>query len=243
MSEWGTVALGLSPEKWKHAETEHFIVHFVRNGEKVGRFAEEQYREVREFLGDRPDLLKGRKSQVFAFFEPEDWRKFAARVQVPWAAGITRGDEFFYLAVTETKRSEAKDRTLAHEMTHLVFNRFYRGRLPLWLNEGIAEYFGQRKTSTISQFRQRMGQTEPYHLGKLLAAEKYPERPEEIQAFYAEAAIIVDFLTRTSERRQLLPKFVERVMDGRDVVEGMRLYGYQDWADFEKDYRKYRRHF
>ena len=113
----------------------------------------------------------------------------------------------------------------------------------MWLNEGIAEYFGQRKTSTISEFRQRMGQTEPYDLGKLMAADAYPQDPKEIQAFYAESAIIVDFLTRTNERRLLLPKFVEMMMNGGDIVEGLRIYGYKDWADFEKDYKKYRKHF
>ncbi|MEI6085600.1 MAG: hypothetical protein WCS70_15045 [Verrucomicrobiota bacterium] len=243
VSDWGTVALAIEPGKWKHAETEHFILHFSRNGEKVARLCEQHYAEVKEFFGNRPDLMKGKKSQVFAFFEPEEWRSFAGKTELPWAAGVTRGDEFFYLAVTETKRSEVKDKTQAHEMTHLVFNRFYRGKLPLWLNEGIAEYFGQRKTSTITDFRQRMGQTEPYHLGKLIAAEKYPENHGEIQAFYAESAIIVDFLTRTNDRRQLLPKFVEQMMDGSDVVEALRIYGYKEWADFEKEYKKYRKRF
>jgi hypothetical protein len=243
MSEWGAWALALSPEKWKHAETEHFLVHFVKNGEKIGRLCEEHYREVREFFGNRPDLLAGKKSRVFAFYEPDDWRKFAARIQMPWASGITRGDEFFYLSVTETKRSEAKDRTQAHEMTHLVFNRFFRGRLPLWLNEGIAEYFGQRRTSTITQFRQRMGQTEPYPLDKLFAAQQYPAAETEIQAFYAEAAIIVDFLTRTNERRQRLPQFVDKLTDGGDLAAGLRLYGYAGRTEFEKDYKKYRRYF
>jgi len=243
VSDWGKAALAIEPGKWKHGETEHFVIHFTRGGEKVARLCEEHYQDVKEFFGNRPDLLQGKKSQVFAFFEPEEWRRFAAKTELPWAAGVTRGDEFFYLAVTETKRSEAKDKTQAHEMTHLVFNRFYRGRLPLWLNEGIAEYFGQRRTSTISEFRQRMGQTEPYHLGKLIEAEKYPEKRGEIQAFYSEAAIIVDFLTNKNERRLLLPRFVEQMMDGSDIVEALRIYGYKDWADFEKAYKKYRRHF
>ena len=74
MSDWGKAALAIAPGKWKHGETEHFIIHFTRNGEKVARLCEEHYNEVKEFFGIGRICCREKKSQVFAFFEPEDWR-------------------------------------------------------------------------------------------------------------------------------------------------------------------------
>lgn len=243
MSDWGTAALALQPGKWKHAETEHFILHFFRNGEKIARRSEAFYTEIKEFFGNRPDRLQGRKSQVFAFQEPNDWRPFATKIGQPWAAGVTRQDEFFYVSANEDGRFDSKGKIQAHEMTHLIFNRFYQGRPPLWLNEGVAEYFGQRKTSTLTQFRKQMGVTAPYPLLQLFNAERYPDRTEQIQAFYAEAAIVVDFLSHTSDRAVLLPKFVEAMIADKDVATALKLYGYKDWTEFEAAYKRYRKHF
>ena len=50
-------------------------------------------------------------------------------------------------------------------------------------------------------FRQAMGQTPRFALEKLLTADSYPSNPLQVQAFYAEAAIIVDFLTKSEDRR------------------------------------------
>ena len=243
MSDWGALAMGIQHPKWKHGETEHFIVHYFRNGEKVARRSEVFYTEIKEFFGNRPDLLAGKKSQVFAFNDATDWKQFTGKIKREWAGGVTRGDEFFYLAASEEGRFDSKGKVQAHEMTHLILNRFYRWHLPLWLNEGVAEYFGQRKTSTLTQFRQQMSLTGPYRLDQLFQAKQYPEQLEQIKAFYAEAAIMVDFLTRTTERATRLPKFVESMIATNDVAVALQIYGYKDFAEFEAAYKNYRRHF
>ena len=242
MSDWGELAVGIKHPKWQHGETEHFIIHFFRNGERIARRSELFYSEIKEFFGNRPDLLAGKKSQVFAFNDAADWKQFAGKIKEEWAGGVTRGDEFFYLSASEKGRFDDQGKVQAHEMTHLIFNRFYRGHPPLWLNEGIAEYFGQRKTSTLTQFRQQMSQTPPYHLGRLFQAEQYPGL-DQIPAFYAEAAIVVDFLTRTAERTAKLPKFVDAMTANNDVAAAVQIYGYKDFAEFEAAYKNYRRHF
>ena len=243
MSDLGATALGIQRPKWKHGETEHFIIHFFHNGEKIARRSEVFYTEIKEFFGNRPDLFAGRKSQVFAFNDGNDWKRFTGKINQEWAGGVTRGDEFFYLAASEEGRFDSKGKTQAHEMTHLIFNRFYRRRPPLWLNEGIAEYFGQRKTSTLTQFRQQMSLTHPYELNWLFKAEQYPEQLKQIYMFYAEAAIVVDFLTRTSEQAAKLPKFADAMIATNDVAAALQIYGYKDLMEFETAYKKYRRHF
>jgi len=129
----------------------------------------------------------------------------------------------------------------AHEMTHLVFNRFFEGRIPLWLNEGVAEYFGQRKTSTTSEFRRAMSLAADYPLDRLFAATQYPAVPGEVSSFYAEAAIVVDFLSYTADRKPLLPKFVDALSQGQSLPDALRLYGYQNQTDFVAAYDRFRK--
>lgn len=243
ISDWGTLALGITPGKWQHGETEHFIIHFTRSGDKVARRSELFYQEIRTFFGNRPDRLPQVRSHVFAFSEADDWGKFAGKIDQSWAVGVTRGKEFFYHFGEEARHGPGKAKVTAHEMTHLMFNRFFSGRLPLWLNEGIAEYFGQRSTSTVAEFRRQMGAAPPFPLPELFAAAAYPKERERIPAFYAEAAIVVDFLTKTQDRQVLLPKFVEALLKGEDLDSALKMYGYPSRAEFTKEYQKHRKHF
>src|SRR5712671_7378983 len=168
--DWGKLALSIkSTKKWQHGETDHFVIHYFRSGDRVARRSEEFYGEIKEFFGNRPDLLKGHKSHLFAFAEQQDWTAFKKAIEQPWIGGITRGNEFFYQATGDSGQFDSKARVQAHEMTHLVFNRFFKGHPPLWLNEGIAEYFGQRKTSSLIEFRRLMGRTPKFDLEALLA--------------------------------------------------------------------------
>jgi hypothetical protein len=250
VSDWGQSGLAVdakSATKWKHGETTHFIIHYFHDSDKIARRSELFYAEIRDFFGNRPDLLGRRKSHIFAFRDKADWSKFISGADLgPWlanAVGITRGNEFFYLPVGENGQFDFKGKVQAHEMTHLVFNRFFTSRPPLWLNEGIAEYFGQRKTTTLMDFRDQMRGTPKFSLDRLFSSRSYPHSPLEVQAFYAEAAIVVDFLTMTDERRVLLPKFVDAMTNENDVAKALTIYGYRSLADFEADYSRYRRRF
>jgi tetratricopeptide (TPR) repeat protein len=53
--------------------------------------------------------------------------------------GYVRAGREFSAAVICEQRSAWRDEVIAHELTHL-FNAYYIGRTPRWLNEGLAEY-------------------------------------------------------------------------------------------------------
>ncbi len=226
-----------------HVETEHFIIHCFRDEDKIANRSEAFWVEIRDFFGNRRDLLEGRKSHVFAFHEVVDWRTFAREINKGNILGITRGNEFFYLSIGDNGYFDSNGRVQAHEMTHLIFNRFFSGRPPLWLNEGVAEYFGRRKTSSIVEFRRQVGQTPKFTLARLFSTDTYPSDPLDVQAFYAEAAIVVDFLSHTEDRRVLLPRFIEAMINENDLDRALTIYGYRNRAEFEEDYNRYRRRF
>ncbi len=242
-SDWGVLALATST-KWKHGETEHFIIHFFANADAIARRCEKFYADTREFFGFRHDLMGALKSHVFAFHDPADWKSFRRQVKLSdTTGGVARSHEFFYLSVNSDKQFDALAHVQAHEMTHLVFNRFFNGRVPLWLNEGVAEYFGLKKIADITTFRTYVGKAKPFPLDKLFAAEKYPEQEQSLRSFYAESAIVLDFLTQTSERRALLPKFIDAMIAKNDADAALKLYGFNARADFEKAYERHRGQF
>ena len=243
ISDWGTLALGIEKDKWRHGETAHFVIHFFRDGDKISRRSEAFYEAIHDFFGKPKDRMEGHKSHVFAFRDADDWVRFIREIPLQNILGITRRDEFFYLSTGNDGRFDSKAKVQAHEMTHLIFNRFFEGTPPLWLNEGIAEFFGQRETASTIEFRRIMGQAPPFDLNQLFSANGYPGNPAAIQGFYSEAAIVVDFLSKSADRRELLPRFVEAMIKNGDLAAALKIYGYSDLAEFEKAYQRYRRRF
>lgn len=240
VSDVGRAALAIDTDSWKHGETQHFVIHFQRSGQRIAGRCEDFYAETREFFGNRSDLKAAYKSHVFAFSDPTAWAAFKRAVELnPLFSGVTADNEFFWKATDDRGQFEDLAPVQRHEMTHLVFNRFFEGRPPLWLNEGVAEYFGHRHEFTSTAFRRRLKEAPGLALEDLFAATKLPRSDDDVHAFYAESSRIVFFLARTPERQALLPKFVDAMISGQDVGEAVKLYGYADLTDFARAYHKF----
>ena len=126
---------------WKHAQTEHFVIHYEQAifARKVARMAEFFYAFIAQDLQGAKDLVSGR-SHIFIFRSEKRWKEFVRQAgDVPaWTFSHVEGTVMFLQQADNTSSSGD---VLAHETTHLVMNRFFRKRCPLWLNEGLAEYY------------------------------------------------------------------------------------------------------
>src|ERR1700726_1045474 len=73
----GEKALAIHPEQWKHAETEHFIYHFVHTyvATPISVEAEFHYRVVAKEI-EREQSAGDTKSHIYIFEQPEQWRQF-----------------------------------------------------------------------------------------------------------------------------------------------------------------------
>ncbi len=240
VTEVGRQALDAAPDTWKHAETAHFVIHFQRSGPRVASRCEDFYAETREFFGNRADRTPDAKSHVFAFSDDTAWRTFKSAVRLsPLVAGVTIDTEFFWKATDDRGQFEDLAPVQRHEMTHLIFNRLFEGRPPLWLNEGIAEFFGHRRQWTSVAYRQRLRAAPDAPLTEVFAARRYPRSELAIHTFYVEASRLVFFLARNPARQALLPKFTEAMIAGQSIEEALQIYGYEDLDDFTRDYRKF----
>ena len=148
----GQAALNIRPTEWKHAETPNFIYHFFHGYvvAPVSVEAEFYYRVIAQELGKDTTQWE-RKSHIFVFETMEDWAQFQRSGGLdPWTGGVHSGGELF---IRRDPQFRFKGNTLGHEVAHLVVDRFYGSNVPLWLNEGYAEYVSRRCYAAFQRAR------------------------------------------------------------------------------------------
>ena len=246
VSTAGAAALEIKPEQWRHAETENFVLHFRRVGDAnaVAREIEYHLWFVARELGTAKEQY-ARKSHVYIFKDEAEWEKFAAsRGFPPWASSLAIGDELF---LSVRGGSGAFDsQTVAHETTHAVVARIYRGRRrPVWLSEGFAEYMG--RASVAAQHRQHFRRNQAalqmaeLTVAQLTSTSIYPSAREQVHQLYETAEKFVRYLLN-DHPKQLFPDFVERVVGGEPTDIALRaVYGneFNDMAAFERKFARF----
>jgi len=247
VGDYGILALAIRPEKWRHAETENFIIHFRRAAEAHPTVREIEYDLwfVAKTLG-ATRAETARKSHVFIFEDENEWQTFIAKIKVPvWCHSFARGDELF-LNIRQTT-GILDSHTLAHETTHAVVSRIYQvrhaGQWPIWLNEGFAEYMGQlsvaSRTHVPLSMKERFLQHATLSLDELTKSTQYPDDVLKIAVFYRSAERLVSFLM-TQSPKERFTKFIDAILSGKTLqVAIVEIYGdqYKDFNTFEKKYQ------
>ena len=178
--------------------------------------AEYYYRVVAKDLGKDTSRWE-RKAHIFVFEQPEDWRTFQTKAKLdPWTGGIHQHGELF---IQRDPNSKFKGNTLGHETTHLIVDRFYGSNVPLWLNEGYAEYISR---VAYASFNRARGYTAHPRTDALLAGAyipldqlsnllTYPADVNEVRAFYTESEKLVRFLSAADKAKfvQLLDRLAK----------------------------------
>ena len=208
----GAAALSIRPTEWKHAETDNFVYHYFHSfiATPVSVEAEFYYRVVARDLNKDTSHWE-RKAHIFIFEQPEDWKAFQTKASLdPWTGGIHQNGSLF---IQRDPNLKFKGNTLGHETAHLVIDRFYGSNVPLWLNEGYAEYIS--RVAYASYYRARGYDAHPrtstltaesfLPLDRLTNALTYPADVKEVLAFYTESEKLVRFLNAADKTKfQLL---------------------------------------
>lgn len=240
-------ALAIAPEKWKHAETENFILHYrrVTEAQKVAREVEYDLWFVARNLGATKDQYQ-KKSHVFIFEDEAEWQKFLSIAKAPdWFASFALGDDLFLNVRRAEVAGQFDSHLVAHETTHAVVARLYAQPWPVWLSEGFAEYMGSasvaaRKNQTVKRHERALSfATLP--LEQLTATTKYPEDPIAVAQLYESSEKLVRFLMTELPKEQF-PKFIDAVLSGQSLSEAIPyVYGahFKTYDDFTKQYEKF----
>ncbi len=201
----GDKALAIHPDDWKHAETDHFIYHFVHGyvATPISVEAEFYYRViVKELQRDPP--TGDTKSHIYIFERPEDWRAFQGLGRLePWTGGIHSLGSLF---IQRDPAYKFSNNALGHEVAHLIMHRFYPDGIPRWLDEGFAEYVSrnahasyQRARGYISKPHSHAITTENQIPLAELVTMDYPADDRKVAIFYGESERLVRFLAATDK--------------------------------------------
>jgi len=214
-------------DAWIEVRSPHFKV--VSNaGENEARKIADQFEQFREvFHSSFPKLRVdlGKPLVIFAV-KNEDTLKlllpayWEVKGRMHPAGLFAPGEARHYVAVRTNIDTDNPYQVVYHEYTHAIMNLNFQG-LPIWLGEGLAEYFGN---STIHEKEVEIGKIAPYHIEVLQttrlipidvlmqadAGSPYYNEQNQASVFYAESWAIVHYLLMdpTARKRQLLSTFL-----------------------------------
>ena len=200
----GEKALAINPEQWKHAESEHFIYHYIHSyvATPVSVEAEFHYRVIaKELERDQPST--DIKSHIYIFEAPEQWAQFQGFGRLEkWTGGIQSMGSLF---VQRNPKYKFTDNSLGHEVVHLVIHRFYSDGVPCWLNEGLAQYISKSAHASYQRARgyiarphsEAIAPEDLIPLPRLVAMTSPPN--DKVETFYNESERLVRFLATTDK--------------------------------------------
>lgn len=230
--------------KWLHAHTTHFVIHFEQKmfAAKVARQAEFYYNFIGQDLRSAKDREENR-SHIFIFRDEKDWKHFITEydISMEWAFSMVR-NMTMYLQQSDSK--ELNSNILGHEMTHLVFNRFYPAHIPMWLNEGSAEWYGEFAYSAFKGVKKSKRQVFRdikivYPIEQLVTMTTYPADRQAVSAFYQTSKFLVGFLQLNYPPDKFEP-FLSDMAGGIPVEAALQKhYGIASAADLSAQFRRF----
>ena len=246
-------------DSWKKLESKNFTVIGNADERDIRKLAIslEQFRHVISLLFPKARIETSVSTTVFLFKSHRSFKPFKPQYQ-----GKTKEDVagYFqaspdgnYIALTSENGMAAAHEVIFHEYEHFVI-RNNLPNAPVWLNEGLAEFFSTFTTSANDR-KGALGAPIPQHIltlreGKLLPLEtllkvsqKSAHYNETGKAgiFYAESWALVHYLmlANDTKRQSQLTKFIGNLTTGMSLEENFRQSFQSDYATLERELRSY----
>lgn len=154
-------------DNWIEVRSPHFTVN-TNAGEKEARKIADQFEQIRQMFHSafgalrvdpgQPIIIVAAKSEnTMKLFLPEEWE---VKGHIHHAGMYQPGEDKDYVVMRLDSEGENPFHTLYHEYTHALMRLNFSG-LPLWLDEGMAEFFGN---STLGEKESKTGTIDPGHL-------------------------------------------------------------------------------
>jgi tetratricopeptide (TPR) repeat protein len=230
-------------QNWIEIRSPHFIV-LSNAGEKEGRHVAAQFENIRALFHavfSKARVDPGKPTIIFALRNEDSLKIFlpsyGTNPNAKKLAGLflARPDMNFALVRTDASSTASNEyHTLYHEYTHSILRMNFRG-LPLWLDEGFAEFYGSTQfDSHTASFGMpdanllRLLQREQLIPVATLVSTDYSSplynAREHSGMFYAESWAIVHYfmLSPDVKKDALLDKFLATLQSTDDPIEAAR---------------------
>lgn len=246
-------------DNWIEVRSPHFTVD-TNAAEKEARRIADQFEQIRQmfhaaFATMRVDpgqpivILAAKNENTMKLFLPEE---FEVKGHIHHPGLYQPGEDKDYVVMRLDSEGENPFHILYHEYTHALMRLNFTG-LPLWLDEGLAEFYGN---SQLGEKESKTGTIDPGHLyllqqSKLIPIETllevdhqspYYNENNRASVFYAESWALVHYLMMDKDARQqqLLKNFLAAWQkSGSQVQAAQEAFG--DLKQFGKRIEGYAR--
>lgn len=227
-------------ETWVEVRSPHFTV-LSNAGEHEGRLTAQQFEEIRAMFEQRYPTLRadwGKPTVIFALKNEDSLKLFLPGYGKDQNAMRLSGlyrlayDRNYALVRTDVRGTGPFPyHALYHEYTHAHFRLNYRG-LPLWLNEGIAEFYGNTviegkdvKIGGVDEAQLRLLRENPLipvpRLVSIDSSSPLYNTRDHSGIFYTESWAIVHYFMLSADvsDKNILNKYLANLHDSDDPIE------------------------
>ena len=224
-----------------HAQTLHFEVsgYGIAETQRAADDAEASYNRIMmdtNLYSFKPAGLY----KIVIYGSQDEFRKKTG--QPSWSGGVSVGNAIYSFA------GLALNRTLAHEMTHLIFFE-YMGRMNpdhRWINEGLAVY-EEEKAAAAQGYRgdlyadvRGLMRAQPVAMDQMIKLTPATERERAVSVWYAQSESMVHFMIDRGGRFGFA-QFLGALHDGKgwdDAVSSSFSGAWRGLADFEQAWQR-----
>ena len=213
----------------------------------------EQFRTVFALLFPALKLNSPAPTTVIVFKSDSSYKPFKVNPNV--TGYFQPGEDVNYITLTSEKSSDDQPfRTIFHEYVHLLVENTMGATVPLWFNEGLAEYYStfditdeNRKVILGDLVRNHvlyLREKKLLPLRTLFAVDyksPYYNEGNKMNIFYAESWMLMHYLLQgeSQKRRPQLARFIDLAGSKITVDEAFQQAFQISLDAFEKDFKTY----
>lgn len=249
--------LGKDTDKWISLQTRNFLVIGNASESKIRQQASklEEFRFVVGSLFFKSEVSSPIPIHVVVFNDDKGFEPFKPRYSgKPKEVGgyFSASPDMNYIAMCTDPHKREAHTVVFHEYTHFLLRDMKS--IPLWLNEGLAEFYSTFEISEDGK-EVSIGKVIPAHvrflrqekllpLATLLGVDQrspHYNESEKQGLFYAESWALTHYLImgKNQARRQQLTRFIELLNAGNDPEKSFQVAFQTDFAAMERELNNY----
>jgi tetratricopeptide (TPR) repeat protein len=245
-------------DQWIQVRSKNFVLIGNASEKDIRRVGTrlEQFRETFRNLFTKTDLTGSIPTNVVVFKSASSYKPFKplrsdGKADTGIAGYFQSGEDVNYITLSTEGTDEDTYGTIFHEYVHFILNtNFGKSEVPLWFNEGMAEYY--QTFEIADDINVKLGLTQPNHLYLLRESKLMPldmlfnATSRQVHGtgghsrsiFYAQSWALVHYLMQ-SRKSEALGDFLTLLVAGGTPQEAFEQAFKIPYKQMESDLKKY----
>src|SRR6266446_4354107 len=245
----------LAKDNWMSVRSKNFFLVGNASEKDIRQVANrlEQFRQIFALVFPKANFTSPVPTTVIVFKSDSSYKPFKPNPNV--AGYFQPGEDVNYITLTSERYSDDNPfAVIFHEYTHLLIENTMGHTVPLWFNEGLAEFYStfnvtdeNRKVILGDLVRNHvlyLREKKLLPLRTLFAVDyksPYYNEGNKMNIFYAESWMLMHYLLQgeSQKRRPQLARFIDLVGSKLTIDEAFQQAFQISLDAFEKDFKSY----